>query len=184
MLVRRLPERKRKLFTADALKDHFLVMPRVGAVFYARRSLRLRGSTIVRWAIAAAFAVLMTGEAHAHGALAFGVTGNVADDGVAVGYTANMATKARAEERALAQCREREEAPAKARALCKIYESFSRKCFAISLDPETGTPGFGWNVADREDAASAGAIAKCQEASPAARKPFCRVALAHCDEQP
>jgi hypothetical protein len=135
-------------------------------------------------ALALVAALAVSGPAQAHGALAFGLPPNTADDGLSIGYTANMATKARAEERALAQCREEPQAPAQARALCKIYASFSRKCFALSLDQEPGSPGFGWAVADDEAAARTKALTKCQDASPPARKEFCRVALSQCDEQP
>lgn len=134
------------------------------------------------WAVAGAWASLSA--VHAHGALALGIPADVGKSGVAVGYTANSPTAARAEERAMARCRDEKSAPADVRALCKVYARFSRKCFAIALDAQNGTPGFGWAVEAKMEAARASAVAECRRVSPDARKPYCNVAAEYCDEQP
>ena len=35
----------------------------------------------------------------------------------------------------------------KAKALCKVIETFSNRCVAVSMDPKAGTPGVGWGSA-------------------------------------
>lgn len=120
----------------------------------------------------------------AHGALALGIPADIGQSGVAVGYAANSPTPERAMERAMARCRDEKNAPADTRALCKVYARFSHRCFAIALDPENGTPGFGWAVEATLEVARANAVGECRRVSSEDRKPHCNVAAEYCDESP
>src|SRR5437762_3041154 len=91
--------------------------------------------------------------AAAEGALAVGLPDDVARDGVAIGMSYNYRDRAGAEERALKECRSFVDAPESTRTLCKIIETFSSQCLAVSLDPKAGTPGVGWAIAPSKEEA-------------------------------
>ncbi|HEY1632151.1 MAG TPA: DUF4189 domain-containing protein [Rhizomicrobium sp.] len=138
-----------------------------------------------KFAVAAFAAVLLQSQtASPHGAIAVGQPSSVADGGVAVGYTWNYDNAGQAEADALKQCLSYMDAPDSTRALCKVVSSFSRKCVAISLDPNTGTEGFGWAVDATMSAASDRALAICRDSDGATNAAACNVPAQKCDTTP
>jgi uncharacterized protein DUF4189 len=118
----------------------------------------------------------------AHGAIAIGLPPDVAKTGIAFGLTRNHLSQTEADELALARCREYKEAPGAA-ALCRIYQSFSRQCVAVALDPQAGTPGWGWAMAPALPAAESQAMAMCRDTA-GARGDYCEISLRGCDTTP
>jgi len=138
-----------------------------------------------RFAAAAIVAVLLQNQAASpHGAIAVGQPSSVANDGVAVGYTWNYDNSGQAEADALKQCLSYLDAPDSTRALCKVVSSFSHKCVAIALDPNTGTEGFGWAVDTSMSAAADRALSICKESDGPANAGACNVPAQKCDVQP
>jgi len=121
--------------------------------------------------------------ANAHGAIALGVPADVEKDGVAEGDATNHASQAAAEKAALAECLSRASAPALSK-LCRVYRTFSHQCVAVSLDPNDGTPGYGWAVMDTKPEAEAAAVEDCKNRSPDERKSYCVVSRSACDTMP
>jgi len=119
--------------------------------------------------------------ARAHGAIAIGMPDDIAEGGLAMGTGYNYDTADGAKLRALQECLKFTDAPLETRGLCKIVESFDRKCFAISLDPKDGTPGAGWSVADKKEDAERKALEQCRQTAGADRATFCVVSLSNCD---
>ena len=126
--------------------------------------------------------VLQPHAGNADGALAVGLPGDVAKQGVAIGYALNYNAKEAAQAEALKRCREFADAPQPTRDLCKIVENFRDRCMAIALDPETGTTGLGWAVAKKQDAAEELAMEKCADTA-GKRRGFCRVTFTRCDKK-
>lgn len=120
-----------------------------------------------------------TSGAFAEGAVAIGQPANVANDGIAIGYSYNHTDKPGAEQRAMAECRRQEEAGTKG--LCKLVLNFRNQCVAVAVDPLAGTPGFGWSVADTAQAAAERALAMCRDTSPADRRQACKLDGDACD---
>jgi hypothetical protein len=123
------------------------------------------------------------GEAGADAALAVGQPGDVAKQGVALGWAVDYASKADAEKEALARCRTFGDAPQATRDLCRIVESVRDTCLAVALDPDRGTTGLGWGVHKNREWAEDAAMEKCAESSSPRRRASCRVALIRCDGQ-
>jgi hypothetical protein len=119
----------------------------------------------------------------AEGALAIGLPGDVANEGVAIGWVINSDSKGTAHERALRRCLDFTDAPADTRALCRVIKTFRGECLAIAIDPESGTPGVGWAVAISMPAAETDALAACARTAGAARQQYCRVTVSGCDGQ-
>jgi len=116
----------------------------------------------------------------ADGALAVGSTGDVVKFGIAFGMVADV-PKEKAAETALDYCRAFKGASRAANARCEIVATFSRKCFAVALDPQSGTPGAGWGVGKDQIEANDKAMTMCETSAGAARKQFCQVQSAGCD---
>lgn len=125
-------------------------------------------------------ALLHPAMARAEGALAIGLPSDVARDGVAFGWAVRL-PRAEAERVALEQCRMAQGVPDSARSLCRVFETFSGSCLAIALDPEDGTPGFGWAIAPSKSAADAQAMADCLRTAGPARQAYCAVSVSDCD---
>ena len=102
--------------------------------------------------------------------MAIGLPGDVAKEGVAIGWVINSDSERTAHERALRGCLDFKDAPATTRALCKVIKTFRGECVAIALDPEAGTPGVGWAVAVSMQAAETDALAACVSTAGAARQ--------------
>jgi hypothetical protein len=148
-------------------------MPQFGARPSTRRRMVSALGLIVAsiWSHAAA----------ADGALAVGLPGDVAKEGVAFGWVINSDSEDNAHERALRVCHSFMDAPASTRALCKVIKTFRRECVAIALDPEVGTPGVGWAVAVSIEAAESDAMAACVATAGATRQQYCKVTVLRCD---
>jgi tetratricopeptide (TPR) repeat protein len=134
--------------------------------------------------IAASFTagILWSHSAAAEGALAVGLPADVAKQGFASGYSYNAKTKEDARATAMDYCKK---APTgnKARALCKVIETFSDRCVAVSMDPKAGTPGAGWGIGDDLRAAERLALSRCETTAGPARRAACVVSNSHCDGQ-
>ena len=135
---------------------------------------------IVLFALTLAAPLIGSNPGAAEGALAIGTTGNVANDGIALGTGYNYATRQGAIDRALAECRGRTDAP-KATPFCQIVGTFTRQCAATALDPKAGTPGAGWAIAASQQKANSQALANCRATAGANRRQFCKVDTSECD---
>lgn len=131
-------------------------------------------------AVLALVASLSPATARADGALAIGLPPDVARDGVAFGWAVRL-PRGEAERVALEQCRTAQGVPDSARSLCRVFEAFSGSCVAVALDPEDGTPGFGWAIAPTKSGAEAQAMGDCQRTAGAARQAFCAISVSDCD---
>jgi len=136
-----------------------------------------------RRSAAAVFCTALLGApaAWASGAIAIGLPADVATGGVAVGYTWNYPSIGEAETAALQQCLSYMDAPDATRALCKIVSSFDKRCVAVSLDPNSGTEGFGWSVADTAQDASNAALQTCRDSDGSEHADACAVQALKCD---
>jgi hypothetical protein len=121
------------------------------------------------------------GRAGAEAALAIGLPTDIAKQGLAVGWAVDHATTEAAQADALRRCREAKEPPQATRDLCRIVERFDDRCVAVALDPDAGTTGLGWAVAERRDSAEAGAMEDCRASSDETRRTACRIVLTRCD---
>jgi hypothetical protein len=133
-----------------------------------------------RLVVIALATLLHPATARADGALAIGLPPDVARDGVAFGWAVRL-PRAEAERVALEQCRTAANVPSDTRALCRVFESFSGSCVAVALDPEDGTPGFGWAIAPTKSGADAQALGDCQRTAGALRQSSCVVSISECD---
>lgn len=113
--------------------------------------------------------------AHAAGALAAGVPEDVAKDGVAMFVHVKAASISRAKKVAIEGCRGLQHASKKSKSLCKIVATFSNKCAAESLDPQDGTPGWGYAIADTKEQAREKAIAACRAIAGPGRQDACTI---------
>jgi hypothetical protein len=117
--------------------------------------------TIASFALAAL--IIPAPSAFAAGAVAVGQTGNVAKDGIAIGWATGSVNKERAESVAKQKCLDFKDAPQATRKRCRIVNSFENQCLAIALDPKAGTPGYGYAVRATRADARAEAMSRCRE---------------------
>jgi len=122
--------------------------------------------------------VLMGEGAVADGAVAVGSTGDVVKHGIAFGMVANE-PKEKAADLALARCRTFKAREAAAQ--CKVVATFSRECFAVAYDPQSGTPGAGWGVGKDQIDANLNAMKMCEATAGSGRARFCQVESGGCD---
>ena len=118
----------------------------------------------------------------AEGALAIGISGDIAKDGYSLGMSVNKDTEEKAREAALDWCRNHG-SPA-TRSNCRIISAFRRQCVAEANDPQAGTPGAGWAVGPDKEAAERMAMANCLATAGRDRQKFCVVATSLCDTKP
>jgi hypothetical protein len=116
--------------------------------------------------------------AAAEGAVAIGMTGNIAKDGYAIGINTNSDSEAQARDEALKYCRSH--GSDAARAKCEIFATFHNQCAAEAEDPQPGTPGAGWAIAVDKAAAEKMAMTNCL-ATAGDRGSFCKVVTSVCD---
>jgi hypothetical protein len=116
--------------------------------------------------------------AAAEGAMALGVTGNVAKDGYAIGIDINSGSEAEARDAALKYCQTH--GSTVARAKCEIFATFRNQCAAEAEDSKAGTPGAGWAIAADKAAAEKMAMMNCR-ATAGNRGSFCKVVSSVCD---
>lgn len=121
------------------------------------------------------------GQARAEGALAISQMKDIAKAGLAIGVSNNYDGREEARKRALDECHAFANAPTKTRDTCAVVLSFRDQCVAISLDPKDGTPGFGWAVADKKEAAQSEALSRCVATAGKTRQKFCQNSLVRCD---
>ena len=127
-----------------------------------------------------AIALTTSGHASADGALAVGITANLARDGIAVGAAINQASADAAQDAALRRCHNFKRA-AKAAAQCQPVGTFKDECYAVSLDPTPGMPGAGWAIAATRAQAEEQALDKCKATAGSARREACRIEESKCD---
>jgi len=132
---------------------------------------------------AAVFSVLTfaAGSGWSKGSVAIGLPSDVAKGGFAMGISYNYGAKGDADAEALKQCLNFLDAPDSTRALCKVYQNFENECFAMAMDPDPGTYGFGYRVAATQSDADASALKDCEDTAGNDRKSFCRVSYRTCD---
>ena|ERR1700733_957722 len=145
------------------------------------RRKRHRGLRLMVASCLLASTMLLPQTSEAKSAFAAGIPDDVAAQGVALGTGYNYGSRESAEARALQECKAQQDAPQATRDLCKIVDHFDNRCIAISLDPKAGTPGFGWAVADSEDASNDQSLTMCRQSAGADRAPYCVVSLSQCD---
>jgi hypothetical protein len=135
--------------------------------------------------IAAGVVVLCTLPiaAHAFGALAVGQTASVAKDGIAMGTAWNHESAEKAGGAAQENCRKwKDKGAPNAAKQCRVIATFSKECYAISLDPKAGTPGAGWAIAADKATAEERAVAHCKLTAGSDREKYCEVSESNCDE--
>lgn len=119
--------------------------------------------------------------ARAEGAVAVAEPPDVSADGYSSGISYNYETSEQAEARALEECRNSPDAPPRTKRLCKIVSNFRDRCVAVALDPQSGTPGAGWAVAETSALAKRDALRTCEDTAGRDRKGECRVTADACD---
>ncbi len=127
-------------------------------------------------------AMLWSKPSAADGALAVGLPANVSKDGFAYAYHIGKDSAEESRRSALKTCREPSpvKSPA-ARALCAVIASFHDQCVAVAEDPQAGTPGVGWAIADSLRDAESEALAKCEATAGPGRRAACLVDHSQCD---
>ncbi len=133
-----------------------------------------------------ACAAWLTAPALAYGALAIGEPDDVAKDGLAMGWSADIATEEAASAEALNWCKAGGEPKPKAEtgALCKVVLTFTYQCVGIALDQTPHTPGRGWALAATKEEAAAAALDACKATAGAGREGFCEITINDCDVEP
>jgi hypothetical protein len=126
----------------------------------------------------ALFVVAWTHGVAAEGAVALGVTGNIAKDGYAIGINVNSSSQTEARDAALKYCQSH--GGDAARAKCEIFATFRDQCAAEAEDPKAGTPGAGWAIAADKAVAEKMAMTNCL-ATAGDRGSFCKVVTSVCD---
>ena len=107
----------------------------------------------------------------AAGAVALGLPSDVAKEGVSIFTQVDAGTSGEAKTSALAGCKSN--GSQTARDLCKIVATFQNQCVAEALDPENGTPGFGWAMAETSGEAKNQALANCRDTAGPTRQDAC-----------
>jgi hypothetical protein len=142
-------------------------------------TLRLQIPRLAMLLPAAIAVCVLHASARADGALAVGSTGDVVKFGIAFGMVTDE-PKEKAAELALERCRAFK-ASREANSACEVKATFSRQCYAVALDPQSGTPGAGWGVGQDQIEANDKAMTMCEESAGLVRRPFCQVQAAGCD---
>jgi Domain of unknown function (DUF4189) len=107
----------------------------------------------------------------AAGAVALGLPSDVAKEGVSIFTQVDSSTSEEAKTSALAGCKSN--GSQTARDLCKIVATFQNQCVAEALDPQNGTPGFGWAMAETSGEAKSQALANCRDTAGPTRQDAC-----------
>ena len=126
-------------------------------------------------ATALAICLTVNGRCMAAGAVALGQPSDIAKDGVAIYTFVKAASVELAKEKAMAGCKTLEQSSATSKALCKIVATFENQCVAEAIDPESGTPGFGWAMARNSKLAKEQALSNCRETAGPTRQNACIV---------
>lgn len=115
------------------------------------------------------------------GSVAVGLPSDVAQGGFALGISYNYGSAGEADAQALNQCHSFMDAPQSTRDLCRVYNNFHDQCFALAMDPEPGTYGVGYRIANSQDQADRGAMDDCIRTSTSERTTYCKVTYRICD---
>jgi len=115
------------------------------------------------------------------GAIAVAEPASVAADGYSSGISYNFKTPVEAEDRAHRECSTSQDAPPATRQLCKVIRTFENQCVAVALDPQNGTPGAGWAIAETLVLARRDALRSCEDTAGKDRQGECRVTAEGCD---
>lgn len=135
--------------------------------------------TAVAVAVVSMMSMLPSTPVSAAGAVAVGQPANVAKNGIAVGLNGDWDTKAHARTDAVIQCKATN-VKSSTRALCHVVSTFTNQCAAIAMDPQGGTSGFGWAVANSTWEAKQQALVSCRS-SAGSRADACKVITTSCD---
>jgi Domain of unknown function (DUF4189) len=122
-------------------------------------------------------------SSHAAGALAVALPDDVAKSGFSYGYANDKSDSDTASTRALDLCRTTKDAAndPKLRGLCKVIQNYSNQCVAVAMDPDAGTPGVGWSVADDKISAERTALNRCMDTAGPKRRAACVISHSDCD---
>jgi hypothetical protein len=126
-------------------------------------------------ATALAICLMANGPCMAAGSVALGQPADIAKDGVAIYTFVNAPTPENAKEMALAGCKSMTNASDTSKSLCKIVATFENQCVAESLDPVSGTPGFGWAMARDSNTSREQALSNCRDTAGPTRQEACVV---------
>jgi len=117
----------------------------------------------------------MPGIAHADGAIAIGLPNDVAAEGVSSFIYVGARTIDEAKSEAVLGCRTKTPASSASKKLCRVFATFRNQCAAEAFDPQDGTPGFGWAIADTLQEAKQQALANCRDTAGPDRQDKCIV---------
>jgi hypothetical protein len=98
----------------------------------------------------------------------------LAKNGVSLGLTSNY-TEDEAKRRAMANCHDIGSKISKS--LCRVLTTFRDQCATAAIDPQAGTPGFGWSLGENIRDAERKALAKCEETAGPKRRAACVVRI-------
>jgi len=129
-----------------------------------------------------ALAALSPRAAGAEGAIALGITGDIAADGYSIGINVNSATAQVARDSALNWCKTHGSKVTTAK--CQILANFHHQCAAEAQDPKPGTPGAGWAIAPDKDTAAKMAMTTCFATAGKDRVGECKIVSSVCDDTP
>jgi len=104
---------------------------------------------------------------------------DVAKRGISMGFSTNRETMDQAKERSLQLCEN--SGSLISSILCEVVATFENKCVAVAIDPAVQTPGFGWAVADTEQASKDNALSNCRATAGPARRNACEITNSSCD---
>jgi len=132
--------------------------------------------------MAACAGLVFANAAWGFGAIAVGLPQSVTEDGLAIGISYGQESAEAASALAIKRCQDFKDAPLSTRNLCRTLETFTNQCVSVALDPEAGTPGWGWAIATSREDAEAGALRMCRSTAGAAREKFCEKVNLRCDK--
>jgi Domain of unknown function (DUF4189) len=133
--------------------------------------------TVIVIALAATLAEI--GPSAAAGAIAIGHPDDVAKRGISMGFSTNRETMDEAKTRSLKLCAN--SGSLISGILCEVVATFENKCVTVAIDPAVQTPGFGWAVADTEQASKDNALSNCRATAGPIRRNACEITDSSCD---
>ena len=134
---------------------------------------------IILIAIALMATLAETGSSVAAGAIAVDRPEDIAKRGISMGFSTNRETMDEAKTRSLKLCAN--SGSLISSILCDVVATFENKCVAVAIDPAVQTPGFGWAVADTEQASKSNALSKCRATAGPTRRDACEITDSYCD---
>jgi hypothetical protein len=149
---------------------------------YPIESLRSAKGVNMQWkttTMILAAVIAQTGVSLAAGAIAVGVPPDVAKQGISMGFSTNRDTMDHAKARSMTLCKI--SGSLISGILCQVVATFENKCVAVAIDPQVQTSGFGWAVADTEQASKNNALFKCNATAGPNRENACKITDSYCD---